>query len=628
MLNSHQIILSGFKQITRHVSDALWLLNGRTGEIIEKNPKANLLFVEIETASSFKELIENPDEFSNNLKRICRSSNLLPLTLIFKDGVKRVCEGSLLQASSDNQPPLVLIRYLENHQEFKQFSLLTQEIEKQKVALEQLQLQIIQRQKIEHDLLKAKEQAEAASYAKSRFLANISHELRTPLNGILGYAQILGRYKDLLPDVQDSIKTIHRCGEYLLTLINDVLDFSKLETDRIELYPSDINLTNFLDYVISFFKERAKQKGIAFNSELQTVLPSVVIGDEKRLRQILMNLLSNAIKFTPHGGVTFYVAYHAPYFQFDILDTGIGIGEADLEKIFHPFQQLSDIQNKAEGTGLGLSISRRLVNLMNGELRVESTLQKGSHFTVILPLPLSEKPLAAQLEHPLIKKIKQRHPVVLVVDDHWENRAVLVNLLQPLGFQLVEAQNGQEALNLLESVHPEVILTDLVMPVLDGFSLAREVRQLTHFKDIIIIAISASIYDDHQHFSIEAGCNAFLAKPVKIESLLDLLQKFLHLEWEYSAPILNMGEDKAEEKNTAEVLYDLNHLDREILTTLFSLSFHGDVTGLNNYLQQHSLPIALLTALKNYLKNFDLDEVCYLIRPLLTEAELNQLEHY
>ncbi len=628
MLNSHQTILSGFKQITQYVSDALWIVNGRTGEIIEANAKALALISESHNANSFKELVQNVEEFSSALKRLCRSTNLSPLSLIFKDGTKRVCEGALLQASVENQPPLVLIRCLENQQNLKQFSLLTQEIEKQKIAVEQLQLQIIQRQKIEKDLLKAKEQAEAANYAKSRFLANISHELRTPLNGILGYAQILGRYKDLLPDVQDSIKTIHRCGEYLLTLINDVLDFSKLETDRIELYPSDINLNNFLEYIVSFFKERAKQSGLAFNFELQSALPIIVIADEKRLRQILMNLLSNAIKFTPHGGVTFYVAYHPPYFQFDILDTGIGISAENLEKIFQPFHQISDIQNKAEGTGLGLSISRRLVKLMNGELRVESTLQKGSHFTVILPLPLSECPLITPAPVPLLRKIKQYQPVVLVVDDHWENRAVLVNLLQPLGFQLVEAQNGQEALDLLETVHPEVILTDLVMPILDGFSLARAVRQLDAFKNIAIIAISASIYDEHQHFSIEAGCDAFLAKPVKLETLLELLQKALKLEWEYSEPVLEASTEIQDVINTAEILSDLKQLEHEVLLKLFSLSFHGDVTGLNNYLQQTLLPPVLLNALKNYLKNFDLDEVCYLIRPLLSETELTELESY
>ncbi len=233
--------------------------------------------------------------------------------------------------------------------------------------------------------------AEAANHAKSAFIANVSHELRTPLNGILGFTQLFKQDKTLNLEQQEGVEIIHRCGEYLLTLISDILDLSKIEAGRIELYPASFNLEPFISSMIDLFKMRTEQKGIAFNVQKNTPIPYVVQGDEKRLRQIIINLLSNAIKFTKQGSVTLTVHYEENKLHFKVSDTGMGIAADEVEKIFDPFQQVGDPRYKPEGTGLGLSITKTLVEMMGGEIQVESVLGQGTTFSIMLDLPESMK---------------------------------------------------------------------------------------------------------------------------------------------------------------------------------------------------------------------------------------------
>jgi signal transduction histidine kinase len=259
-------------------------------------------------------------------------------------------------------------------------------ISSKKSALQLLQTNI-QLQQAKENAEKAKIEAEFANRAKSTFLANMSHELRTPLNGILGYTQILHRDKTLNTKQKEAITVIHRSGEYLLTLINDVLDLSKIEADRIELYPTDFHFENFLQNIVEIFQMRVKQKKISFVYEKLSPLPDRVHADEKRLRQIIANLLGNAVKFTKEGRVIFKVGYHNGKIRFQVEDTGIGIMAEELDKIFQPFQQVGDKSLYTEGTGLGLSITKKLVELMGGQLQVESTFGKGSIFWTTLDLP-------------------------------------------------------------------------------------------------------------------------------------------------------------------------------------------------------------------------------------------------
>ncbi|MBL1174975.1 ATP-binding protein [Pantanalinema sp. GBBB05] len=393
------------------------------------------------------------------------------------------------------------------------------------------------------ELQAAKEAADAANHAKSEFLANMSHELRTPLNGILGYAQIFQRDKSFNPKQRDGLDVIYQCGTHLLTLINDILDLSKVEAHKLELQPTVFGLNDFLLGVRDNCQVRAEQKEILFQYEVLDQLPIAVEADVKRLRQILLNLLGNAIKFTDAGSVTLRVAVlgranesagqpiHRVRFQ--VTDTGVGMTPEQLEKIFLPFEQVGEQFRKAEGTGLGLAITQRIVQLMGSEIQVESTYGQGSRFWFDLDLPevidwLELVP--EQASHSIVGYVGDRR-LILVVDDLWENRVVIVNLLEPLGFTVIEATNGQEGLEKAQHYQPDVIITDLVMPVMDGFAMTQQLRRLPEFQATVIIASSASVFNFNRQQSYESGCTDFLPKPVQASDLFDQLQLYLQLQW-------------------------------------------------------------------------------------------------
>lgn len=419
------------------------------------------------------------------------------------------------------------------------------------------------RKQTEKILKQAKVAAEAANRAKSEFLANMSHELRTPLNGILGYTQILKREPNLNTKQQEQLGIIQQCGEHLLTLLNDILDLSKIEARKMELYLSDFEFPHFLDSIIEIVRIHAEQKNIFFRYEMLSPIPAFVRGDEKRLRQVLINLLGNAVKFTDAGGVTFKVGYvmetgelgqggfssgslsgdtplshpasPSPItkMRFLIEDTGIGMPSEQIAEIFLPFHQIGDPTRQAEGTGLGLAISQKLIQLMGGKLHVESRLGQGSIFRLDLDLPMvSEEADVAEHHKGKAIRLKEKYRL-LVVDDKWENRSVLVDLLTPLGFEVLEATNGQEGLNQALQHKPDVILLDMVMPGMDGFEVVQKLRELPNLERVVVIAMSASAFDNDQEKSLAAGCDGFISKPVQVEKLLGQLRHHLGLEWVY-----------------------------------------------------------------------------------------------
>ncbi len=393
---------------------------------------------------------------------------------------------------------------------------------------------ITESKQAEQALHKAKEAAEAANRAKSEFLANMSHEFRTPLNGILGYAHILKQEKNLTDKQQNGLGVIQQCGEHLLTLINDILDLSKIEARKMEIHLSDFQLPQFLNNIAEIFRIRAEQNNISFRYTPLSLLPTFVRGDEQKLRQILINLLGNAIKFTETGGVVFKVGYHEGKIRFQVEDTGIGIAPEQLTEIFLPFHQVENSHHLVEGTGLGLTISKKLAKLMGSTLEVKSQLGSGSVFWLDLHLPeVLELTSVAKRQELNIVGFRGEKRKILVVDDKWENRSFLVNLLAPLGFEIVEATDGRDCLNKALEFKPDVILMDLVMPVVDGFEATRQIRKSTELKKIVIIATSASVFDYSQHKSREAGCDDFIPKPVRAKHLLERLRVHLELEWVY-----------------------------------------------------------------------------------------------
>ncbi len=378
-----------------------------------------------------------------------------------------------------------------------------------------------------------------ASQAKDTFIAHMSHELRTPLNSVIGFSHILTKDSRLVPEQLKFIDLINQSGQHLLTLINDVLDLSKLNANKLEINYRDLNLAIFLQDITNIFQIRTQEKSLKFATQISDDVFSVVNTDETKLRQVLFNLLSNAVKFTSTGTVSLSVSCltsdpnrNIKTVRFQVEDTGKGIPEDKHETIFTPFEQLDQNNHDAEGTGLGLPICQDILSLMDSQLYLTSQVGKGSCFWFDLDFQeVSNHGLFLEAKYDdLTTRVLTTPYKVLVVDDNKENRFLLLKYLQNLGFTLEQAINGREAIAIAREFQPDVILLDLVMPVMDGRETVEAIRKDTELQDTVVLMVSANVQLIQDSSKIEY--DGFLAKPIDLDKLLELLEKHLPLEWQ------------------------------------------------------------------------------------------------
>jgi signal transduction histidine kinase/DNA-binding response OmpR family regulator len=390
-------------------------------------------------------------------------------------------------------------------------------------------------------LMSARAEAEAAARAKDHFLANMSHELRTPLHAILGYADLVREGKLAEPARREALATIARSGQHLLSLINDVLDLSRIRSGHLELVPAPVHLRALFEEIAAMVRVDAQQKGLEFFLHASAELPALVKVDGRRLRQIVLNLLGNAIKFTETGSVTLAVEAtplddEQVELHVSVQDTGIGIAPKDLARIFAPFEQAEEGQRRESGAGLGLAISRELANAMNGRIEVESRPGGGSDFRFSLALPVVREQQPVLPAAARIAGYEGRRLCVLAVDDQPENRMLLRQMLEPIGFEVLLAADGQEALAAARRRAPDLILMDLRMPGTNGFDAAHAIRRSTGLQGVAIVAASASTADLENAEADRDTFSACLRKPFQTSDLLDVIGHVLAPHWRYVQP--------------------------------------------------------------------------------------------
>jgi len=411
------------------------------------------------------------------------------------------------------------------------------------------------------DLVLARNAAEAANQAKSVFLANMSHELRTPMNAILGFSSLIWRSGQLPETVKGHLKIIIRSGEHLLSLINDVLEMAKIEAGRVQIEEQPFDLGAMVRDVTEMMHVRAAEKGLLLVIDQSSEFPRYIVGDEPRLRQILVNLVGNAVKFTKRGKVTVRLGTRhnaAAHLLIEVEDTGPGIAPEDQPKIFNPFVQLGE-QGVNRGTGLGLTITRQFVDLMKGSIQLESSLGKGALFRVDVPLRLARESDIAGLFGTDKGDVMHLSPGqtefrILIVEDQLENRLLLTNLMESVGFQVKTAMNGKEGLELFQSWHPHFIWMDRRMPVMDGLETVKAIRALPDGKDVKIVAVTASAFLEQRQEMIDAGMDDFVRKPFRINEIYDCMTAQLGVRFEYSTPDKAAKECPAPSPETLAVL--------------------------------------------------------------------------
>ncbi|WP_413168214.1 ATP-binding protein [Capilliphycus salinus ALCB114379] len=417
---------------------------------------------------------------------------------------------------------------------------------------------------------------EAANHSKSLFLAHMSHELRTPLNAILGFTELMSRDASLSVKHHKYVEIINRSGEHLLGLINDVLEMSKIEAGKTQLRENDFYLNSLIQTLEELLRLKAESKGLKLVVEKDPQVPSNIHGDESKLRQVLINLVSNAIKFTEKGSVTLRIKTDNFKEQntliFEVEDTGSGIAPAEQNKLFEAFSQTETGIKSGQGTGLGLPISQKFVQLMGGEITVKSELNKGTKFSFKIPIKICKNsqieitPTSENIAEVALNQSKYR---ILIVDDDPKNCLLLRNILGSIGFEIREASNGEEAVEIFSSWKPNLIFMDMKMPVMDGYTATQKIRVSPQGEDTVIIALTAQAFEEDRQYILSIGCDDFIRKPFQQQDILAAISR--HLQDEYycykedssTPPENNNGHDETQQLDSLLDLHDLEVMPRE-----------------------------------------------------------------
>jgi PAS domain S-box-containing protein len=474
------------------------------------------------------------------------------------------------------------------------------------------------RKQAEAALQEAMKTAEVANLAKSRFLSNMSHELRTPLNVILGFTQLMTRNSSLTDQQQEYMDTINRSGEHLLRLINDVLEISKIEAGKITLHGNSFDLYALMSWLQQMLRLKAESKGLQLIFDLATDLPRHVCADESKLGQILVNLLNNAIKFTQMGSVTLRGSSpHSSILHFEIEDTGPGIDAAEIDTMFEPFVQTETGRNSHEGSGLGLSISREFICLMGGEITVVSKLGQGTTFKFDIQIDPVDMDVIAS-HQPICQVIGlesgQTPYRILIAEDKPENRYLLVEMLRPVGFEVREATNGQEAVSLCQTWVPHLIWMDMQMPVMDGYEATRQIKA-SGSQAPIIIAITGSAFEKDRTAVQSAGCDDFVRKPVKAETIFDKMSEYLGVRYLYgsrqvSSDVSNNIEEIGSQPSPSELKQELAEMPIDWVEKLYHAAIRVNSKQILELIDQMPQPNDRLAyTLTHLVNNYRFEEI-------------------